>query len=73
MKVESYLNMDYLPDSEKPTFDVVLSTGHCSFNVYEMSEEDIRELTKDILDQLELYLGVFNSSVTTLTNLNKDE
>ena len=66
MKVQSYINMDFMPDDEEPVFDVVLSTDDCSFSIHQMYEKELRELIKEIEDQLELNLKVFDGSRQTV-------
>ena len=55
MKIEPYLSMDSKPN-EKPLFTIRLSDKNSSFDIYDLTEEEIREIIKDIEDQLELYL-----------------
>ena len=58
-KIQAYLNFNWSYEKEdKPTFDMSLNTDDVSFKVLDMSEDEVRELAKDLNDMLDLYMEV---------------
>ncbi len=57
MKIESYISMDPQPNKD-PLFSIRLSDEHTSFDIHELTEAEVRELIKELQDQLDLYLDV---------------
>lgn len=58
--IQPYLSANYTPKDKEPLFDLSINTDNCSFEILELRAEDIRNLLKDIEDQLELHLEVFD-------------
>ena len=65
MKVEPYLEMNFLPTDEEPTFDLSFNTDNISFKILELSENDIKEIIQELQDMLELMMGAFLNSKQT--------
>ena len=57
MKIEPYLSMDLKPNKD-PCFSIRLSDNHSSFDIYDLTEADVREFLKNLGDQLYLCLNV---------------
>lgn len=57
MKIEAYLSCNTTPN-EDPLFTVRLSDSNSCFDLIDLTEQEIREIIKDIEDQLKLYLEV---------------
>ena len=57
MKIEPYVSMSPQPN-EKPVFSITFSDQHSSFDIHDLTEAEIREIIKDIEDQLVSYLEV---------------
>ncbi len=57
MKIESYVSMDSGPDKD-PCFSIRFSDENTSFDIHDLTEAEVRELIKDLQDQLYLYLNV---------------
>jgi len=55
MKIEAYVSMDAQPN-EEPVFSIRLSDENSSFDIHDLTEAEVREIIKDIEDQIELYL-----------------
>jgi len=56
VRIQPYLSANYSKEGNVENFDVSFNHGDISFEVLEMTPEEIRQLTQDILDQLELLL-----------------
>ena len=57
MKIEPYISMDSKPNKD-PCFSIRFSDENTSFDIHDLTEAEVRELIKDLQDQLYLYLNV---------------
>ncbi len=57
MKIEPYISMDSEPNKE-PCFSIRFSDENTSFDIHDLTEAEVRELIKDLEDQLYLYINV---------------
>lgn len=55
MKIEVYVSMDAKPN-EKTFFSIKFSDENSCFDIFGLTEEEVREMVEDIEDQLILYL-----------------
>jgi len=55
MKIEPYLSCDIKPN-QNPVFSLRFSDENSCFDLLELSEQELREILKDIEDQIDLYL-----------------
>ena len=55
MKIEPYLSCDIKPN-KGPIFSLRFSDENSCFDLIELTEDELREILKDIEDQIESYL-----------------
>jgi len=55
-RIETYLSANYSKTGVVEDFDVSFNHGDISFQMLEMTPEEIRRLTRDIREQMELLL-----------------